>query len=458
MRLRLDTSEQRITLGETAEFELTVDETGAFPEPDDFQLTSDNPRFNHRWARIAAAAQREDGARKYRLQIRPAHGDFRAYGRYHLEVEVRPRSGGDSSATANCLLIVRPCVRVADPPHLKASGGSNFTLEVPLINCSGVELDVTVSVKRHNTDDGQSWSFELEAGGEPFLVSYQVAELRGHVAWSDHFDLDITADGVEVLDKPIDLLVDEASVSKPARPKLAKLAAGAVGAAVLAVVAIVAALHSASSSPPPTSVATTIPTSSAPPPTTRASSTTVPTTTLLPTPSLSASPGVGAVALTWSASSGDSGAHVTGYDIYDGTKRGGESSAPVNSAPVQATSYQVTGLQPGTTYYFVVSALGADGRTAHSNEASAMPKPGAPGPPISLTGTAGTIEDNPYSTTLSWIAPSSNGGKALIGYDVYKGTTSGSEPNVPVNSGPVQPPTTSYQVTGLQPGTTYYFM
>jgi Fibronectin type III domain len=46
-----------------------------------------------------------------------------------------------------------------------------------------------------------------------------------------------------------------------------------------------------------------------------------------------------------------------GYDIYEGTSPGGESSTPVNTGPVTATSYTITGLTSGTTYYFDVIAL-----------------------------------------------------------------------------------------------------
>ena len=51
--------------------------------------------------------------------------------------------------------------------------------------------------------------------------------------------------------------------------------------------------------------------------------------------------------------------------------------------------------------------------------------------------------------------PASDGGAAIIGYDVYMGTSSGGESASPVNGGLIGG--TGYTVTGLTDGTTYYF-
>jgi chitodextrinase len=72
------------------------------------------------------------------------------------------------------------------------------------------------------------------------------------------------------------------------------------------------------------------------------------------------------VSLAWNASSGPG---LEGYDVFAGTRSGGESATPLNDAPVTAASYRVTGLRAGTTYYFTVSAVSRAGQSARSNEA-----------------------------------------------------------------------------------------
>ena len=88
---------------------------------------------------------------------------------------------------------------------------------------------------------------------------------------------------------------------------------------------------------------------------------------------LTATAGNASVALTWTAPTSDGGSAITGYDVYVGTVSGGESATPVNSSPVTATSYSVSGLTNGTAYYFTVEAVNAVGNSPASNQASATP-------------------------------------------------------------------------------------
>lgn len=90
---------------------------------------------------------------------------------------------------------------------------------------------------------------------------------------------------------------------------------------------------------------------------------------------LTATAGAGSVALGWSAPASDGGSPVTGYDVYAATASGGQGDTPLNATqlPTSATSYTATGLVNGQTYFFTVRARNDVGRSAPSNEASAVP-------------------------------------------------------------------------------------
>ncbi|MGH9107753.1 MAG: fibronectin type III domain-containing protein [Acidimicrobiales bacterium] len=162
---------------------------------------------------------------------------------------------------------------------------------------------------------------------------------------------------------------------------------------------------------------------------------------------LTAQAGSGQVLLSWSAPPGAGRAPATGYNVYEATAPGHEQGAPVNGpTPVTGTNYAVPGLANGTKYYFEVTALNQDGEGAPSNEASASPV-GPPGAPGALTASPGNDE-----VSLSWAAPSSNGGSPVSSYNVYISTTPGSQgAKVATEAQP------AYTATGLTNGTAYYF-
>ncbi len=167
-----------------------------------------------------------------------------------------------------------------------------------------------------------------------------------------------------------------------------------------------------------------------------------------PPAGLTATAGNAQVTLSWAAPASDGGSPVSGYIVYQGTSPGGETGAPVNGSLVTGTSYTVTGLTNGTTYYFRVTAVNRVGEGPPSTEAKAVPVT-VPGAPARLTATPGNSR-----VTLAWTAPAS-GGAAISGYLIYRGTSPGGETGAPVNGSLVTG--TSYTVTGLTNGTTYYF-
>lgn len=87
---------------------------------------------------------------------------------------------------------------------------------------------------------------------------------------------------------------------------------------------------------------------------------------LLAAPLLVAQPGGGQVTLSWTAVS-----QATSYNIYRGTRAGQEELYQVGVA--KSTTFTDTSVASGTTYYYFVYAVNADGQGRSSNRASATP-------------------------------------------------------------------------------------
>src|SRR5205823_5379426 len=112
------------------------------------------------------------------------------------------------------------------------------------------------------------------------------------------------------------------------------------------------------------------------------------------------------------------GSAVTGYKVYRGTATGGETLLTTLG---NATAYTDASALNGTTYYYQVSALNAVGEGARSSERSALPAT----VPDAATLSSATAGSN--SVALALTAPASNGGSAVTGYKVFRGTAAGGE-------------------------------
>ncbi|MDQ0821165.1 Ca2+-binding RTX toxin-like protein [Arthrobacter sp. V4I6] len=122
------------------------------------------------------------------------------------------------------------------------------------------------------------------------------------------------------------------------------------------------------------------------------------------------------------------------------------------TAPADATSLVVAGLNNGSTYKFQVAATNDHGTSPFSAASNAvtpslLAEATAPGAPAIGTATAGNA-----SATLTWTAPASDGGSPITGYRVqaFAGTTVAATQTVTGNVGTVL-------VTGLTNGTAYTF-
>jgi parallel beta-helix repeat protein len=121
--------------------------------------------------------------------------------------------------------------------------------------------------------------------------------------------------------------------------------------------------------------------------------------------------------ITWTAPDTNGSAPITGYTIYRGNASGNEVFL---AAIGNALYYEDTNVTNGETYYYTITASNSLGEGDISIEVSDTAG-AVPSQPQDLDATAGDSV-----ITLSWKAPSTDGGLPITNYRIYKGTTPGS--------------------------------
>jgi len=132
-------------------------------------------------------------------------------------------------------------------------------------------------------------------------------------------------------------------------------------------------------------------------------------------------PGGDGVNLTWQSPAFDGGAPVTSFNVYRANVAGQEA---LYQGGVIGLSFSDSTATAGTTWFYVITAVNGYGESAWSVEVSATPPPvpTAPGAPTLMSATAGVgVVD------LVWSAPASDGGSAVTGYEIWRGTPAGTE-------------------------------
>jgi hypothetical protein len=264
-------SERRIRPEDTAHFPFTVVSNSGLPSSTDISVTSDDPRFDSDWVAIVAPEKLRATKGEFTLHVHPPAGASHVYGRYLLELSVAaPPSTSvaehSSNADARFLLVVKPCVHSDSKPRLELGRGGNLELSVSLVNCGSTELSVSLTLSHRRSGQSQSWTLALNAGVGPVdLGELSVSEVHGKIRWLDKFDLQLSADGV---DMPEQGRVLSPKLSWLPTPKKA-LAAGA-SAALLAVIGIGIGIASAGQSTTTTTTTTGTTATTSPPTTTTA--------------------------------------------------------------------------------------------------------------------------------------------------------------------------------------------
>ncbi len=148
--------------------------------------------------------------------------------------------------------------------------------------------------------------------------------------------------------------------------------------------------------------------------------------------------------VNWVAPLSDGGAAVTGYKVEY------RSSAVSAWQQISATTNTatLTGLTGATNYQVQVSAMNLAGTSLPSSIVNFTTLGDLPGAPLSPSVTS----DRGDSITLTWAAPTSNGGNAITGYPVQQ-LKSGVWTQIGIGSAASR----TLNVTGLTPATAYSF-
>ena len=152
--------------------------------------------------------------------------------------------------------------------------------------------------------------------------------------------------------------------------------------------------------------------------------------------------------LYWTTPVSNGGSPITGYRIEIFPNGVFNWTTLVADTTSTSTTYSHTGLAAGTTRYYRVSAINANGTGEPSNTAKVTTVAPVPGAPTDLSATAsGTTQID-----LSWTAPADDGGSPITTYGIHVSPDGRTDWRTRAGN-----PNTTYSQIQLAPGTTRYY-
>lgn len=158
--------------------------------------------------------------------------------------------------------------------------------------------------------------------------------------------------------------------------------------------------------------------------------------------------GNGQISVAFTAPSFDGGLPITTYEYALSTDS--YATFTTRSTGTTASPLVITGLANGTSYGVKIRAVNSLGAGVASDAATAVTPSTVPNAPTSLSSTAGNTQ-----LTISFTAPSNNGGLAITNYEYALSTNSGSSYGAFTALSPADG-LTPVTITGLINGTAYY--
>jgi len=164
--------------------------------------------------------------------------------------------------------------------------------------------------------------------------------------------------------------------------------------------------------------------------------------------SVQATPSDARINLSWVVPSSNGGKPIFDY-VIESSIDGGRTWSTVVDGVTAATTASVTGLTNGSAYVFRVAAVNAVGRGDWSQLSATVIPFGPASAPRSVTAVGGNGQ-----ATLSWTAPSSDGGRAVTDYLLQASVDAGRTWTTVVDTVSTA---TAATVTGLTNGISYMF-